>query len=134
MFARTVTTLAKAVRRTRKLTSYGQFLRETRNHPKLRGLAIAARGRTVAKLFRALSPAEKNALKSRGSKVTIVVRPRGALRQVRQGQLRQGPQAARRPPPQGPRYPVQAAEAGQGVTRGAGTPQPCTRHPLTLPV
>jgi hypothetical protein len=78
MFARTVTTLAKAVRRTRKLTSYGQFLRETRNHPKLRGLAIAARGRTVAKLFRALSPAEKNALKSRGSKVTIVVRPRGA--------------------------------------------------------
>jgi hypothetical protein len=81
MFARTVTTLAKAVRRAatrRTLTSYGQFLRETRNHPKLGGLTIAARGRTVARMYRALSPAEKNALKSRGSKVTIVVRPRGA--------------------------------------------------------
>jgi hypothetical protein len=81
MFVRTITTLAKAVKRAatrRTLTSYGQFLRETRRHPKLRGLPIAARGRTVARMYRALSPAEKNALKSRGSKVTYEVRPRGA--------------------------------------------------------
>jgi hypothetical protein len=87
MFARSLVTLAKTTtRRTKaapvkmrrvKLVSYGLFLRESRNHPLLKLVTGPARARTAGRLYRALSPAEKKALKQRASKVTILVRPRG---------------------------------------------------------
>jgi hypothetical protein len=51
------------------LSAYAMFMKETKNHPNLRGLAVPKRGRELAKLYSALSPAEKDSLKIRAAAI-----------------------------------------------------------------
>lgn len=50
-----------------RIGAYSRFMRETKNHPKLQGLSIPARGKALAKMYRALPQAEAEALKARAS-------------------------------------------------------------------
>ncbi|CUG93536.1 kinetoplast DNA-associated protein, putative [Bodo saltans] len=50
-----------------RIGAYSRFMRETKNHPKLKGLSIPARGKALAKLYHELSPAEAEALKARAN-------------------------------------------------------------------
>ncbi|CAD2213195.1 kinetoplast-associated protein [Angomonas deanei] len=42
--------------------AYSMFMVEQKNNPKLKGLPVAERGRMTAKLYKSLSPAEKEKL------------------------------------------------------------------------
>lgn len=51
------------------VSPYALFLKEQKNNPKLKGLAIGDRGKLTAKLYRQLSPAEKAMLEKRAKNV-----------------------------------------------------------------
>lgn len=47
--------------------AYTLFMMEQKSNPKLKGLAIAERGKMTSKLYKALSPGEKAALEKRAA-------------------------------------------------------------------
>jgi hypothetical protein len=75
MFARSLARLRATY--TRTISPLGQFLREHKEDPRLKRLAGKDRGKAVGELYRAMSSAEKAALKERASKSSITVTVRG---------------------------------------------------------
>jgi hypothetical protein len=57
-----------------RISSFSLFMKDTRHHPKLKGLAIPARGRMMGKLYRALTPQKLQELKKRAAKVKAAKR------------------------------------------------------------
>ncbi|CUG85598.1 kinetoplast DNA-associated protein, putative [Bodo saltans] len=64
----------------RAVSSFGLFLRDTKNSFLLKGLGFQERSKKVTKMFHALTPAERATLERRAKKVSYTRRPKKADR------------------------------------------------------
>ena len=81
MFATTRMVLAAAPKRVR-ISGYGVFLRASRAHPALAGLAGAKRGRKAGAIWRALPTTKKVEFKRQARSTFVTIKPKSTKRRV----------------------------------------------------